>query len=74
MIDNCGLLCGWWELNTGFLEEEPVLLTTSPDSNLDTIKSYSRKPKEFLMSHYPYLDKRTVAEGSYVAQTLRAVG
>ena len=25
---SCGLPCGCWELNLGFLEEQPVLLTT----------------------------------------------
>jgi hypothetical protein len=30
VIDSCELPCGCWELNLGPLEEQPVLLTTSP--------------------------------------------
>ena len=28
--DSCELPCGYWELNSGPLEEQPVLLTTEP--------------------------------------------
>ena len=30
VIDNCKLPCGYWELNLGPLEEQPVLLTVEP--------------------------------------------
>ena len=30
VIDSCDLLCGCWELNSGPLEELPMLLTTEP--------------------------------------------
>jgi len=29
-IDNCELLCGFWDLKPGPLEEQPVILTTEP--------------------------------------------
>ena len=30
VTDSCELPCGYWELNPGPLEEQPVLLTTEP--------------------------------------------
>jgi len=30
IIDDCELLCGCWELNSGPLEEQSVLLTAEP--------------------------------------------
>jgi hypothetical protein len=30
ITDGCEPPCGWWELNSGPLEEQPVLLTTEP--------------------------------------------
>jgi hypothetical protein len=30
VTDSCELSIGWWELNLGPLEEQPVLLTTEP--------------------------------------------
>ena len=30
IIDICELPCSCWELNSGFLEEQPVLLTPKP--------------------------------------------
>ena len=30
IIDGCELPCGCWDLNSGLLEEQPVLLTTEP--------------------------------------------
>lgn len=28
LTDGCKVLCGYWDLNPGLLEEHPVLLTT----------------------------------------------
>jgi hypothetical protein len=36
-IDGLKPLCGWWELNSGHLEEQPVFLTTEPSHQLTTI-------------------------------------
>ena len=30
VTDSCELSCGFWDLNLGPLEEQPVLLTTEP--------------------------------------------
>ena len=30
ILDGCKPLCGFWVLNSGPLEEQPVLLTTEP--------------------------------------------
>ena len=49
IIDGCEPPCGCWELNSGPLEEQPVLLTTEP--SLQTKKQF-KSPQTLEASNY----------------------
>ena len=43
VMDGCRLPCGCWELNSGPLEEQPVLLTTEPSLQPQKSVFFNRK-------------------------------
>ena len=43
ITDGCEPPCGFWELNSGPLEEQSVLLTAEPSRQSDTFPSIYRK-------------------------------
>ena len=51
MTDGCEPPCGWWELNSGSLEEKSVLLTSEPSfqpgSVIFILKSLRKRHLEF---------------------------
>ena len=47
-IDGCESSCGYWELNSGPLEEQPVLLTSDPSLQPTAT---SLKKKEFELGY-----------------------
>ncbi|KAM7329170.1 hypothetical protein ACRRTK_010783 [Alexandromys fortis] len=51
IIDGCEPPCGCWELNSGPLEEQPVLLTSEP-SLQPTRKHFDKRQNETLLSRF----------------------
>ena len=47
--DNCKLLCRWWELNPGPLEEETVFLTSRPSLQPPALFAWGHVPSDLVV-------------------------
>ena len=74
-LDGCEPPCGCWELNSGSLEEEPVLLTPEPSlqpkNENDIFKDVFIKINEFPVAVFRHQKKKKLR--SYQTTVLTAV-